>query len=333
MAGDKAKSRYMSWDRVFCLGSPFCMMPLTKKGNNQWLGCLSMVFKSPFGGVAVPAWRMIRNAQMVSSAFDEGESLATEQDHIAKDKEMLQRYFLDAGVQMETTFPMPDPEIDMLYPLFMRGLTVAETADYTTVKVYPCCTSWFCLGLDKFRDVNQAYPRGCGFAMQSSWSIKFTMVLEDAAGRELDAIFEGHYCTERLLGCIRKDRGSYALAPNEEEVYLATNPWKNRKIWIVGWWRPHTNKATAIPVVHFGVSNGFDDCGGGPIGGHDGDGDAFCAVGSGSSGVAPQPVAQDIPGAKGAEGAHAQNDAGAKPKEAKEDMQVENLHLQRRVVP
>ena len=312
VAGDKAKSRYMSWDRVFCLGSPFCMIPLTKKGNNEWLGCLSMVFKSPFGGVAVPAWRMIPNAQMVSSAFDEGQSLATEQDHISKDKEMLQRYFLDAGVQMKTTFPMPDPEIDMLYPLFMRGLTVAETADYSTVKVHPCCTSWFCLGLEKFRDMNQACPRGCGAAMQSSWSIKFTMVLEDVAGRELDAILEGHYCRERLLGFIRKDRGSYALAPNEEEVYLATGPWKNRKIWIVRWWRPHTDKATAIHVVRFGVSDGFDDCGGAPIWGDDGDGDAFRADGSGSSGVAPQPVAKDTPGAQGAEGAHGQDDAGPK---------------------
>ena len=268
-----------------------------------------MVFKSPFGGVAVPAWRMIPNAPMVSSPFDEGGSLATEQDHIAKDKEMLQRYFLDAGVQMETTFPMPDPEIDVLYPLFMRGLTVAETADYTTVKVHPCCTSWFCLGLEKFRDVNQACPRGCGVAMQSSWSIKFTMVLEDAARRELDAIFEGHYCTERLLGFIRKDRGSYALAPNEEEVHVATDPWKNRKIWIVGWWRPHTDKPTSIHVVRFGVSDGFDDCGGAPIGCDDG---AFGAAGWGSSGGAPQPVAQDILGAKGAEGAHASDDVGAR---------------------
>ena len=305
VAGEKAKSRYMSWDRVFCPGSPFCMMPLTKKGNNEWLGCLSMVFKSPFGGVAVPAWRLIPDVQMVSSAFDEAADPPTEHVHIVKDKEMLQRYFIDVEVQMETTFPMPDPQIDMLYPLFMRGLTVVETADYTTIKVQPCCTSWFCLGLEKFRDMNQACLRGCGAAMQSSWSIRFTMALEDVAGRELDAIFEGHYCTERLLGFIRKERGSYTIAPNEEEVYLATEDWKNRKIWIVGWWRPHTDKATAIHVVRFGVSDGFDDIGGAPFAGHEGDQEPVGAAGAGTSGGAPQPQAKDIARGKGGKGGKA----------------------------
>ena len=195
-------------------------MPLAKKGNDEWLGCLSMVFKSSFGSVAVPAWCLMPDAQMVSSAFDEGAALPTEHVHIVKDKETLQRYFVDVGVQMETTFLAPNPQIDMLYPLFMRGWTVVEAADYTTIKVQPCCTSWLCLGLEKFRNMNQAWPRGCGATMQSSWSIRFTMAWEDAARGELDEIFEGHYYTKRLLGFNRKERGSYTLASNEECTWL-----------------------------------------------------------------------------------------------------------------
>ena len=81
------------------------------------------------------------------------------------------------------------------------------------------------------------------------------MVLEDDKGNTVDALFEGHYCTERLLGFIRRERPGIADAPSEEEVYNATVPWKQKRIWVVGWGRRQSKTDVAIHVVRFGVSD------------------------------------------------------------------------------
>ena len=254
--GDKAKTRYGTWDQVYCLGLPFTMMPLHyKKGNNEWLGCLSMEFKGPYGGVAVAGWRVKEHAQVVARPMHADGSDGTEEEHCAADKDMMQHYFVDAGVKLDTVFPTVDAQDDVFLPLLLRGLRVMEAADYSTIHVYPCCSSWFCMGLERFGLMNQACARGCGQGVQATFAVRFQMLVQDEVGHELDALFEGHYCTERVLGCIRKDHGAPTDMPTEEAVFDATQVWKGKRIWIVGWVRPHADKDTPIHVIRFGLSD------------------------------------------------------------------------------
>ena len=53
---------------------------------------------------------------------------------------MLHRSFNDVAVEI-LSYPVLDANIDMLYPFFTRALAVAETTDYTTIKLQPCFTS------------------------------------------------------------------------------------------------------------------------------------------------------------------------------------------------
>ena len=260
VAGATAVSRYRTWDGVYMLGVPFCMMPTSHHGS-EWLDCLIMDFKGPHGGVAVPAYCISDAPASGMDPFSRA-AVPTEEDHARYDKDLLQRYILDVGITMSRVLPARlhfDEETadmtDMFVPVLCRGLRVVETASYSSVRIVPCCKSWFCMGTNSFTDVKQACPAGCGQGKDASWSVKAMMVLEDDKGNTVDALFEGHYCTERLLGFIRRERAGIAEAPSEEEVFNATVPWKQKRIWVVGWGRPQSKTDVAIHVVRFGVSD------------------------------------------------------------------------------
>ena len=88
------------------------------------------------------------------------------------------------------------------------------------------------MGINSFTDMRQACPAVCGQGKDANWFMKAMMVLDDDKGKgnTVDALFEGHYCTERPLSFIRREHAGIAKAPSEEEVFNAMAPWKHKRI-------------------------------------------------------------------------------------------------------
>ena len=172
------------------------------------------------------------------------------EDYLARYVEMDGR-----GIEMSTAFPSFAK--DGFVAVQCKDIEVTNM-DYRNVGVYATCDSWFCLGMDEFQNTTGACSRGCGSGGTASWAVRFSAVLRDSEGDKIEALFEGHYCTEVLFENKRKE-GWHINAPGvpcEDDVFnRGKEILQGARIWLLGWARPKDGDATEawIHVVRFGI--------------------------------------------------------------------------------
>ena len=135
-------------------------------------------------------------------------------------EDYLARYVVmdGRGIAMSTAFPSFAK--DGFVAVHCKDIEVMKM-DYRNVGVYATCDSWFCLGMDEFQNTTGACSRGCGSGRTASWAVRFSAVLRDSEGEKIEAMFEGHYCTEVLFENKRKE-GWHINAPGvpyEDDVF------------------------------------------------------------------------------------------------------------------
>ena len=110
--------------------------------------------------------------------------------------------------------------------------------DYQNVGVYATCDSWFCLGMDEFQNTTGACSRGCGSGRTASyhiiWAVRFSAVLRDSEGDKIEALFEGHYCTELLFENKHKE-GLHINAPGRGRLVQERQRNSGRSMHLVTW--------------------------------------------------------------------------------------------------
>ena len=155
----------------------------------------------------------------VAVADDVGGPLTQAAAHEAFDVLAQKRYIIDAGFIMRDL--LPNFNVDGYVPVLCSGLTLSSQPDYGGTGVVLTCDRWFCNGLDVFSGSQRTCTHGCHSGTGHSWSAKWRQQVTDAQGSMVWAHFAGHYVTERLLGPVRRARGTMPNALDEDDVWQA----------------------------------------------------------------------------------------------------------------
>ena len=172
-------------------------------------------------------------------------------------EDYLARYVEMDGKGIVMSTQLPSFTVDGFVAVHCKDLEVVSI-DYRTIGVYSTCDSWFCLGMDEFKGTHGACSRGCGTGRTASWAVKFQAELRDEDGEKVEALFEGHYCTEVVYENLRKVAWHINAegVPDDDEVFKrAKKILAGQRIWVIGWARPKDGDATEawIHVIRFGI--------------------------------------------------------------------------------
>ena len=169
----------------------------------------------------------------------------------------LARYVEMDGKGIIMSTQLPSFTVDGFVAVHCNDLEVVSI-DYCSRGVYLTCDSWLCLGMDEFNGTHGACSRGCGTARTASWAVKFQAELRHEDGEKVEALFEGHHCTEVVYENLRNVAWHINAegTPDDDEVFKrAKITLAGQCIWVIGWAGPKDRDATEvwIHVIRFQI--------------------------------------------------------------------------------